>query len=111
MVEKIMQLGADILDKEGTGVESALYIFVPSLMSDQGLVWRTCAAPGYRPPPPLLESAQYARNNRPREQLWLFLCTSWPPEEAREKLAHYDRRGCSGGRWVETRLPRPWEVA
>ena len=37
MVEKIMQLGADILDKEGTGVESTLYIFVPSLMSDQ--VW------------------------------------------------------------------------
>ena len=69
MVEKIMQLGADILDKEGTGVESALYIFVPSLMSDQ--VWFGAPAQPLDtdPRPPLLESAQYARNNRPREQL------------------------------------------
>ena len=34
MVEKIVQVEADILDKEGPGVESALYIFSPSLMSD-----------------------------------------------------------------------------
>ena len=48
-----MQLGADILDKEGTGVESALYIFVPSLMSDQ--VWFGAPAQPLdtdpRPPP------------------------------------------------------------
>ena len=37
MVEKFMQLGPSILDKEETGVESALYIFVPSLMSVE--VW------------------------------------------------------------------------
>ena len=34
MVENMTQLRVGNLDKGGTGVESALYIFVPSLMSD-----------------------------------------------------------------------------
>ena len=59
MVEKFMQLGPNILDKEETGVESALYIFVPSLMSDQ--VWFGTPAQPLDTDPPPLHSAQYAR--------------------------------------------------
>ena len=109
MVEKIVQLEADIQDKEETGVESALYIFGPSLMSDQ-VGFGTAAQPLETDPRPPLDSAQYARNTAKRT-IVAFLCTSLQPEEAREKRAHHDLRGCIGGRWAGTRLPRPWEVA
>ena len=75
-----------------------------------GLVWRTCAAPGYRPPPPLLESAQYARNNRPREQLWLFplqeqatwgstreSCALWPKRLQRWQMGRNPSAKTLGG--------------
>ena len=59
MVEKFSQSCADILDKGDTGVESALYIFVPSLMSVRfGLA--KVRSPWIQTP--ALHSAQYARN-------------------------------------------------
>ena len=108
MVEKFVQLGPDIVDKEETGVESALYIFVPSLMSDQ--VWFGAPAqPLDTDPRP--SKVRNTPQSLPREQLWLFLCTSRLPEEAPGKLGHCEVRGWRGVRWCETRLPRPWEVA
>ena len=111
MVEKIVQVEADIQDKEETGVESALYIFGPSLMSEEVGFGRLRSPWIQTPAPLLLDSAQYARNTANRRRIVAFLCTSRLPEETREKRADDDLRGCIGGRWAGTRLPRPWEVA
>ena len=50
MVETMTQLRVGNLDKGGTGVESALYIFLP-LWCQTRLGLAECAAPGNRPPP------------------------------------------------------------
>lgn len=73
MVEKIVQVEADIQDKEETGVESALYIFGPSLMSEE-VGFGTAAQPlDTDPRPPSSSIVRNMPETLPTGgELWLF---------------------------------------